>query len=58
MKEMEKKKQLYFPPAINIVRLDNEISLALESNPPGGDGETKNLYFERNNNDPFNAQLV
>lgn len=35
---MEKKK--YAPPRIEIIILDNEITLALESNPPSGPNET------------------
>ena len=37
---MEKKK--YIKPLIEIIFLDNEISLALESAPPVGPGETFN----------------
>jgi hypothetical protein len=37
---MEKKK--YTVPAIEIIMLDNEISLALESSPPAGPSETLN----------------
>ena len=37
---MEKKK--YTAPAIEIIMLDNEISLALESSPPVGPSETLN----------------
>ena len=37
---MEKKK--YTEPAIEIIMLDNEISLALESSPPVGPSETLN----------------
>jgi hypothetical protein len=32
----------YIAPAIELIKLDNEISLALESNPPEGPGETFN----------------
>ena len=35
-------KKLYFQPKIELVKLDNEISLALESIPPGGPGEVNN----------------
>ncbi len=38
---METKKS-YITPQIELIPLDNEISLALESNPPGGPGETYN----------------
>ena len=37
---MEKKK--YNTPQLQLIELDNEISLALESNPPIGPGETLN----------------
>jgi hypothetical protein len=37
---MEKKK--YLKPRIEIIFLDNEISLALESTPPDGPGEVYN----------------
>ena len=37
---MEKKK--YIAPEIELIELDNEISLALESTPPEGPGETLN----------------
>ena len=37
---MEKKK--YIKPRIEWIPLDNEISLALESSPPGGPSETLN----------------
>jgi len=38
---MEKKK--YFSPLVELIVLDNEISLALESNPPVGPDEGNNL---------------
>jgi len=38
---METKKK-YIAPRIEIIFLDNEISLALESNPPAGPSETFN----------------
>ena len=47
---METKKK-YTSPAIEIIVLDNEISLALESTPPVGPSET--LNFKENN--PFKA---
>ncbi len=54
---MEKKQ--YKAPAIEIIFLDNEISLALASTPPGGPGEVHNViavpeYFS---NEPFNTNL-
>jgi hypothetical protein len=54
---METKK--YIAPAIEIISLDNEISLALESAPPVGPSETNNTmtapeYFI---SEPFNTNL-
>ena len=47
-------KRIYILPQIEQIKLDNEISLVLESDPPAGPGESNNLnapeYF---NNDPF-----
>jgi len=48
---MEKKK--YTAPIVEIVLLDNEISLALESAPPVGPGESFN--FKQNN--PFKPEV-
>lgn len=46
-------KRLYTSPRIELIILDNEISLALESSPPAGPEETStNLPFNFNNN-PF-----
>jgi hypothetical protein len=36
-------KRTYFPPIVDMIELDNEISLALESNPPNGPDEVNNL---------------
>lgn len=47
---MEKKK--YISPKIELITLDNEISLALESTPPPGPGEP--LGFNQQN--PFNNE--
>jgi len=51
---METKKK-YTAPEIELVELDNEISLALESYPPDGPGETRisNQSPERFNNQPL-----
>ena len=46
-----KTKKKYTVPAIEIIFLDNEISLALESNPPLGPDETVN-----NRQNPFKNQ--
>jgi len=40
---METKKK-YTSPAIELIKLDNEISLALESAPPAGPSETLNNF--------------
>jgi hypothetical protein len=52
---MEKKK--YTIPEIEIVLLDNEISLALESNPPDGPEEGYNRFYqpEKFDSNIFNA---
>ncbi|MEI6753039.1 MAG: hypothetical protein WCK78_07710 [Paludibacter sp.] len=51
-------KRIYASPMIKLIKLDNQISLQLESDAPLGPGETYNLktpdYF---NNDPFKANL-
>jgi len=48
------KLRVYQTPCIEMIHLDNEISLVLASDPPIGPGETKNNvapdYF---NNDPY-----
>lgn len=52
-------KRIYIQPTIEFIQLDNEISLALESNPMEGPDETnllrKNEYFQTN---PFEKSLV
>jgi hypothetical protein len=52
---METKKK-YIAPAIEIISLDNEISLVLESTPPEGPGE---VYLDTNQQhiDPFQTNL-
>ena len=51
------RKLTYFSPQIERIKLDNEISLALESTPPLGPGETMNSVPEYFNNDPFKSNL-
>jgi hypothetical protein len=46
-------KRVYFAPQIDQIKLDNEISLALESDPPIIPGETQLKMPEYFNNDPF-----
>ena len=48
-------KKTYKAPKIERIRLDNEISLALESTPPTGPGEPTSQAPEYFNNDPFKA---
>lgn len=47
-----KEKEIYTAPEIKKIKLDNEISLALES-PPLGPGEGASLAPEYMKNDPF-----
>ena len=48
------KKRVYATPEIQVVNLDNEISLALESDPPvKGDDEVYNRPGELKNDDPY-----
>jgi len=52
---METKKK-YSAPQVQLIALDNEISLALQSGPPEGPGETVNSNVEYfNNNNSFKA---
>ncbi len=51
-------KRIYQSPAIECIKLDNEISLALESTPPEGPGETGYNLQEHFNNDPFSGNKV
>jgi len=55
MKNSEKisEKRTYINPTIMLIKLDNEISLALESAPPVAPGES----FRMNNNNPFKQEL-
>jgi hypothetical protein len=53
---MEKKK--YITPAIEIITLDNEISLALASEPPFGPGELVVNSVDQFQNDPFKTIIV
>lgn len=50
-------KRMYLNPTIELLKLDNEISLALQSTPPEGPGEGASLTPEYLNNDPFKANL-
>ena len=53
---MEKKK--YIAPYIEIIFLDNEISLALESNPPAGPDENALVMPKHFYQNPFNSNLA
>jgi len=43
----------YAQPFIKGIKIDNEISLVLESTPPSGPGESSRVYPESFNNDPY-----
>ena len=58
MKTQHIKKREYSAPVIEQIKLDNEISLALESAPPAGPSETMNNMPEYFNNNPFNSTLA
>ena len=54
------KKRIYSQPDIELIKLDNEISLALQSEPPGGPGESgiiRKSTPEQFNNLPFETDL-
>jgi hypothetical protein len=50
-------KATYIAPQIERIMLDNEIALALESNPANGPGEGFNKVPEYLNNDPFKLNV-
>ena len=50
-------KRMYLNPTIERIKLDNEISLALESSPPEGPGEGASLAPEYLNIDPFRNNM-
>ena len=52
---MEKFKKIYISPIIEQILLDNEISLALESNPSGGPDEGALLTPDYLKNDPYHT---
>lgn len=49
---------MYTAPQIELVELDNEISLALESTPPMGPNESRNIMPESYNDNPFAGRIV
>lgn len=50
-------KKSYIKPEIEIIKLDNEISLALESNPIDGPGESYIQTSDFIKNNPYKNQL-
>lgn len=58
MNNIDKIKSPYISPIIRNIKLDNEISLQLESAPPEGPQETSVIAPEYFNNDPFKANLA
>ncbi len=58
MNKIDKLKSPYISPVIRMIKLDNEISLQLESAPPDGPNETLGIAPEYFNNDPFKANLA
>ena len=52
---MEKKK--YNAPQVELILIDNEISLALQSEPPVGPGESLSLIPEFVNSNPLKATM-
>lgn len=50
-------KRSYFPPIVEKIVLDNEISLALESSPPVGPNEVAYLSPDYLGNNPFKSNL-
>jgi len=48
----------YIKPEIELIRLDNEISLILESSPPEGPGEGMLIVPGSENNNPFNNSYL
>jgi hypothetical protein len=56
MNTINKEKREYIAPTVEHILLDNEISLALASDPPTYESSNK-LAPEYFNNDPFNPQF-
>lgn len=50
-------KKSYLVPTVEGIKLDNDISLALQSGPPEGPGETNNLIPEYLKSKPYKAAL-
>ena len=58
MNNIKSQKQHYISPSIEVVKLDNEISLALASDPPGYDNENVENLINNSAIDPFKSNLV
>ena len=50
-------KTVYLPPRIERIKLDNEISLILESDPPSFEGSNRLNAPEYSHTDPFKTNL-
>lgn len=50
-------KKIYLSPKIEVMKLDNEISLALASAPPLGPGESSIIIPDYLASDPFKNQI-
>jgi hypothetical protein len=48
----------YIAPKIEVIQLDNEISLQLQSTPPEGPGESASLSTEYMKINPFKTEIV
>jgi hypothetical protein len=48
----------YIAPKIEVIQLDNEISLQLQSTPPEGPGESVSLSTEYMKINPFKTEIV
>ena len=58
MKTTDKKKRVYTAPKIEQVKLDNEISLILESKHEDGTDHGSLMTPEYSNNDPFKSTMT
>jgi len=56
-KERMTNKRIYLNPTIELIKLDNEISLALQSIPPEGPDEGASLAPEYMKTNPFRDNL-
>jgi hypothetical protein len=50
-------KRSYFPPVVEQIKLDNEISLVLESNPPTYESQNRFTSPENFNQNPFDLNI-